>query len=46
MRFGAGVTYIGNNAKARGELGYQPRALSVGLAETIDHEMRLLGISR
>lgn len=46
MRISAGVTYIGDNAKARRELGYQPRALSVGLAETIEHEMGRLGISR
>lgn len=46
MRISAGVSYIGDNAKARRELGYEPRALSVGLAETIEHEMRQLGISR
>ena len=44
LRVIAGVTYIGNNAKAVRELGYNPRPLQVGLAETMQHEMRLLGI--
>ena len=42
LRVSAGVTYIGSNAKARGELGYQPRPLEEGLAETLRHEMKLL----
>ncbi len=40
----AGVTYIGDNAKARRELGYNPRTLKDGLAETLRHEMKVLGI--
>ncbi len=40
----AGVTYIGDNAKARRELGYNPRPLKEGLAETLRHEMKLLGM--
>ncbi len=40
----AGVTYLGDNAKARRELGYNPRPLKEGLAETLQHEMRLLGM--
>ncbi|MCC7451915.1 MAG: NAD-dependent epimerase/dehydratase family protein [Anaerolineae bacterium] len=40
----AGVTYIGNNAKARRELGYNPRPLEDGLRETLYHEMKLLGM--
>jgi len=40
----AGVTYIGDNSKARRELGYNPRPLKEGLAETLQHEMRLLGM--
>src|SRR3989441_12851973 len=40
----AGVTYLGNNAKARRELGFDPRPLEDGLRETLQHEMRLLGI--
>ncbi len=46
LRIGAGVTYIGDNAKAQRELGYRPRALSIGLAETVQHEMQVLGIRR
>lgn len=44
LRINAGVTYIGDNAKARRELGYNPRPLKEGLAETLQHEMRLLGM--
>jgi nucleoside-diphosphate-sugar epimerase len=44
LRINAGTTYIGDNAKARRELGYQPRPLKQGLAETLEHEMRLLGM--
>lgn len=40
----AGVTYIGDNSKARRELGYNPRPLKEGLAETLQHEMGLLGM--
>jgi nucleoside-diphosphate-sugar epimerase len=44
LRVNAGPTYIGDNAKARRELGYTPRPLKEGLAETLYHEMRLLGM--
>jgi nucleoside-diphosphate-sugar epimerase len=44
LRISAGVTYLGDNAKARRELGYTPRSLKEGLAETLYHEMRLLGM--
>ena len=44
LRINAGVTYIGDNAKARRELGYNPRSLKEGLTETLYHEMRLLGM--
>lgn len=44
LRINAGVTYIGDNAKARRDLGYSPRPLKQGLAETLHHEMRLLGM--
>lgn len=40
----AGVTYIGNNSKARRELGYDPRPLKEGLTETLKHELKLLGM--
>jgi len=42
LRVIAGTTYIGTNAKARRELGYNPRPLQEGLAETVRHEMGLL----
>jgi nucleoside-diphosphate-sugar epimerase len=42
LRISAGVTYLGDNAKARRELGYAPRPLAEGLRETLEHEMRLL----
>ncbi|MGH8247270.1 MAG: NAD-dependent epimerase/dehydratase family protein, partial [Gammaproteobacteria bacterium] len=38
----AGVTYVGDNSKARRDLGYTPRPLKEGLAETLRHEMNLL----
>jgi len=44
LRVTAGVTYYGENAKAKRELGYQPRALEEGLREVLAHEMRLLGL--
>jgi hypothetical protein len=44
LRVNAGVTYLGDNAKARRELGYSPRPLQEGLRETLYHEMRLLGM--
>jgi nucleoside-diphosphate-sugar epimerase len=42
LRVQAGVTYLGNNAKAKKDLGYQPRPLSVGLRETLDYERQQL----
>jgi len=44
LRVGAGTTYIGDNTKARRELGYTPRPLEEGLRETLHHEMTLLGL--
>ena len=32
----AGVTYLGDNSKAKKELDYNPRPLSEGLKETLD----------
>lgn len=43
LRVLAGVTYIGSAAKAKRELGYNPRPLREGMRETLEHEMRLLG---
>ena len=44
LRIIAGVTYLGDNSKAKRELGYDPRPMSEGWAETIRHEMKLLGM--
>jgi nucleoside-diphosphate-sugar epimerase len=44
LRVTAGVTYIGSNARARAELGWNPRPLRDGLIETLRHEMTLLGM--
>ncbi len=43
LRVVAGTTYIGNNLRARRELGWEPRGLEEGLRETLAHELRLLG---
>ena len=44
LRIIAGVTYIGDNSKAKRELGYNPRPVSEGWAEIVRHEMKLLKI--
>jgi nucleoside-diphosphate-sugar epimerase len=44
LRVAAGVAYIGDNAKARRELGYNPRPLTVGMAELVEYEMKRLGL--
>jgi nucleoside-diphosphate-sugar epimerase len=44
LRTIAGVTYLGDYSKASRELGYQPRAFEAGLAETLHHEMEVLGM--
>ncbi len=44
LRATAGVTYWGDNSKARHELGFDPRTLEEGLPETLTYEMNLLGI--
>ena len=43
LRIISGVTYIGDNSKAKQELGYSPRPMSDGWVETVRHEMKLLG---
>jgi nucleoside-diphosphate-sugar epimerase len=45
LRIIAGVTYLGDNSKARRELGYNPRPFNTGWEETIRHEMKLLGMN-
>ena len=44
LRIISGVTYIGDNSKAKRELGYNPRPVSEGWVETVKHEMKLLGM--
>lgn len=44
LRILSGVTYLGDNSKARRELGYTPRPISEGWVETVRHEMKLLGM--
>jgi nucleoside-diphosphate-sugar epimerase len=44
MRILAGVTYWGDNGKAKRFLGYNPRPLREGLESTLRHEMSLLGM--
>ncbi len=44
LRVIAGVTYIGDNSKAKRELGYNPRPFRQGWEETLRHEMSLLGM--
>jgi nucleoside-diphosphate-sugar epimerase len=43
LRVLAGVTYLGRADRAREELGWDARPLADGLADTLRHEMRLLG---
>lgn len=45
LRVLGGVTYLGSSARARAELGWEPRPLKEGLTETLRHEMRQLGMS-
>jgi nucleoside-diphosphate-sugar epimerase len=44
LRIISGVTYIGDNSKAKRELGYSPRPLAEGWEESLRHEMQLLGM--
>ena len=44
LRVNAGVTYLGTNAKAVRELGYNPRSLEAGLPEILQYDMQLLGM--
>ena len=38
------ASYLGSNAKAKRELGYDPRPVDVGLPEYLREEMKRLGI--
>ncbi len=46
LRVVAGVTYLGDNTKAKEELGYSPRTLKDGFSEYIPKRMEELGISK
>lgn len=39
----AGTTYLGDNSKAKRDLGYNPRPLREGLAQTFDYERKKKG---
>jgi nucleoside-diphosphate-sugar epimerase len=43
LRVLAGTTYFGSNEKAVRELGFTARPLEEGMAQTLEHELRLLG---
>jgi len=43
LRVLAGTPYFGANAKAVRELGFSARPLEEGMAQTLEHELRLLG---
>jgi len=43
LRVLAGTTYYGANDKAVKELGFSPRPLEEGLAQSLEHELRVLG---
>jgi nucleoside-diphosphate-sugar epimerase len=45
LRVVAGVTYLGDNSKAKRELGYNPRPLREGWGETLLYEQKLLNQS-
>lgn len=43
LRAGAGATYLGDNSKARRELGYAPRAIEEGFGEALPAMMAEMG---
>lgn len=43
LRVLAGTTYLGSSEKAVRELGFTARPLEEGMAQTLEHELRLLG---
>jgi nucleoside-diphosphate-sugar epimerase len=46
LRASGGVSYIGDNRKARQELGFAPRSLHEGLKTTLAYEMAKLGLKQ
>ena len=45
LRVIAGVTYMGDNSKAKRELGYNPRPFREAWGETLRHEMKSLSMN-
>jgi len=43
LRVVGGLTYLGDNTRAKTELGCEFRSLREGLTETLTHELRLMG---
>jgi len=43
LRVLAGTTYLGSNEKAVRELGFTARPLEEGMAQSLEHELRVLG---
>ena len=43
LRVIAGTTYLGSNEKAVRDIGFRARPIEEGMAQTIEHELRLLG---
>jgi dihydroflavonol-4-reductase len=43
LRVQAGVTYLGDNSRAKKDLGYNPRPLETGLKQTFDYELEKMG---
>ncbi len=43
LRVLAGTTYFGSNEKAVREIGFKVRPIDEGFAQTLEHELRLLG---
>lgn len=43
LRVQAGVTYLGDNSRAKQDLGYHPRPLEEGLKQTFAYELKKMG---
>jgi nucleoside-diphosphate-sugar epimerase len=46
LRAIGGVTYLGDSTRGRREIGFDTRPLEEGLRETLEYEMKLLGIQK
>lgn len=45
LRVSGGVTYLGDDSKARRDIGWSTRPIEDGLRETLLYEMKTLGIT-